>query len=169
MNIEYIENYIKSLFNNDGLPDYYVKKERHENVNDPDNIKTIGYSFFMYKFKTFEYTFGKNYLLVYETALNDNIFNMFKHYYIDTEKTDHYIRFIVNDDTPIDSINMLLSALYKYSKDNIKPDHDCCHQYIECSNIGHCVTPLKEISVFCSYRKKLEKGIIFFGINRNVT
>ncbi len=73
MNIKYVETYIKSLFEKDGLPSYFVIKPLRENVNDPDNIKTIGYSYFMFGFKMFEYKFGKDYILVYETPLSEDI------------------------------------------------------------------------------------------------
>ncbi len=156
MNIEYVKTYIKSLFDNDGLPDYFVIKPLRKNIKHVANIKTIGKSYFMYKFKTFEYGFGKNFLLVYASALYDSIINMFNNYYTESEKEKYYIRLIINNETPVNNIIILLSALYKYSIENIKPDHDCCHQYMECSDAGHCITQNKEVSIFCSYRKKLD-------------
>jgi len=168
IDINYIENYMLSLFEQEKLNSFYMRKELRENVNDPENIKTIGYSYFMFGFKSFEYKFGKDYILVYETALSADIINSFNNYYRNSEKQNYYIRLIINDNTRLESIDTLISALYKYSKNNVKPDHDCCHQYMECSDARHCITQNKELSILCSYRKKLDKGIIFFGANRNV-
>lgn len=44
---------------------------------------------------------------------------------------------------------------------------DICSHYLECSDARRCVQTAP-YAVECSYRKKLEKGIIFFGDNRNV-
>lgn len=47
-------------------------------------------------------------------------------------------------------------------------DFSCCSRYMECSNQKHCIHDDKSIALKCSYRKKLENGIIFYGENRNV-
>ncbi len=44
----------------------------------------------------------------------------------------------------------------------------CCHRYMECSNAKRCTDPDTEHALGCEYRRNLQKGIIFFGVNRNV-
>lgn len=44
---------------------------------------------------------------------------------------------------------------------------DICSHYMECSNERHCVVNAP-YALGCSYRQKLEKGIIFYGDNRNI-
>lgn len=43
----------------------------------------------------------------------------------------------------------------------------CCSRYEECSNAKHCIHPDKLTAIACSYRKNLEKGKIFYGLNKN--
>lgn len=45
---------------------------------------------------------------------------------------------------------------------------DCCSQYMQCSEAGHCIHPDIMFAGQCTYRQKLKKGIIFFGEKRNV-
>jgi len=52
-------------------------------------------------------------------------------------------------------------------KSGVNP-FDCCHLYQECSDATRCISPLKELRYDCTYRKNLNKGLIFFGSNRNI-
>lgn len=45
---------------------------------------------------------------------------------------------------------------------------DCCSRYMECSNQKKCISPYQDISLACTYRKKLVKGLIYYGKNRNI-
>ncbi|MBQ3177561.1 MAG: hypothetical protein IJB52_07090 [Clostridia bacterium] len=60
----------------------------------------------------------------------------------------------------------LLSKIYRYCRNNATSEFDCCSLYLECSNLKKCINPRPERGMLCSYRKKLENGIIFYGINR---
>lgn len=44
----------------------------------------------------------------------------------------------------------------------------CCSQYVQCSNARHCVHNNLFYANGCTYRKSLEAGRIFYGVNRNV-
>lgn len=44
----------------------------------------------------------------------------------------------------------------------------CCHEYMKCSDAKHCVSTDYLYSKGCTYRTKLESGIIFYGKNRNI-
>ncbi|WP_298029336.1 hypothetical protein [uncultured Dysosmobacter sp.] len=41
----------------------------------------------------------------------------------------------------------------------------CCHRFRQCSDAGRCLIPDLDYSSACSYRKNLEKGLIFYGKN----
>ena len=45
---------------------------------------------------------------------------------------------------------------------------DVCSRYQQCSDALQCVDPDPQHALGCSYKRKLEKGIVFFGKNRNV-
>ncbi len=44
----------------------------------------------------------------------------------------------------------------------------CCSRYLECSYLKKCVHPDIVYATACQYRKNLESGKIFYGINKNV-
>lgn len=52
--------------------------------------------------------------------------------------------------------------------DSIPTVYSCCSRYEQCSDSLRCVHPDRKMAMDCSYRKKLAKGIVFYGINRNV-
>jgi exonuclease, DNA polymerase III, epsilon subunit family len=46
---------------------------------------------------------------------------------------------------------------------------DCCGKFRECSDAGKCLHDDMIYSTACTYRKKLESGIVFYGKNRTLT
>jgi len=44
----------------------------------------------------------------------------------------------------------------------------CCARYTDCSNALRCLHPNNLRSLACQYRKNLEGGRIFYGVNRNI-
>ena len=44
----------------------------------------------------------------------------------------------------------------------------CCSRYEECSNAKKCINPIERLRRNCGYRKNLEQGIIFYGVNKNI-
>lgn len=61
-----------------------------------------------------------------------------------------------------------IAVALQYAIDQVPTEYSCCSRYEECSNAKGCTEPNDDIAIKCSYRKKLQKGIIFFGKNRNV-
>ncbi len=63
----------------------------------------------------------------------------------------------------------LFSKMDEYANLNYIPPYffDCCDRYMECSDALKCTNPDVIHSKGCNYRAKLEKGIVFFGKNRN--
>lgn len=45
---------------------------------------------------------------------------------------------------------------------------DVCSRYMQCSDALQCVNPDHKHALGCSYKRKLENGIVFFGKNRNI-
>ena len=45
---------------------------------------------------------------------------------------------------------------------------DVCSRYMQCSDAFQCVDPDPKHALGCSYKRKLEQGIVFFGKNRNI-
>ncbi len=45
---------------------------------------------------------------------------------------------------------------------------DVCHRFEACSNAMKCLHPDQRHALECSYRQKLEHGIVFYGKNRNI-
>lgn len=62
----------------------------------------------------------------------------------------------------------VLGEVYRYCMNNAKKELDCCSRFLECSDALECVNPCKSRGIVCGYRKKLKKGIVFYGKNRNI-
>lgn len=83
----------------------------------------------------------------------------------------YYTRILVNDSYSLKSlIDYIFSLLEDYVDSHYISDSafDCCHRYMECSDAHRCTCPDRLYAKGCTYKAKLEKGIIFFGKNRNV-
>lgn len=70
------------------------------------------------------------------------------------------------------------SAVLKYIQENIlyclskyrskAKSFGCCSKYEECSNVMRCIHENRLYSTACLYRRNLESGRIFYGINKNI-
>ena len=58
-------------------------------------------------------------------------------------------------------VNQLESS---YSPDSF----GCCGSYLQCSNEKHCIHENPYYASGCMYKKNLDAGKIFYGVNRNV-
>ena len=84
--------------------------------------------------------------------------------------SDHSIRFfpdsfsalLTNDKFPQIVEKMILDA-FNYNS------FDCCSRYVECSDRKKCVHPdLFYATASCQYKKHVDKGEFFYGINKNI-
>lgn len=68
------------------------------------------------------------------------------------------------------AIDYIFTFCEAYVDAHYIPDHtfDCCDLYMQCSDEKHCTCTDYLYSKCCTYKNKLENGIIFFGKNRNV-
>lgn len=67
-------------------------------------------------------------------------------------------------------IDYIFKFAEKYVDERYIPNYtfDCCHRYMECSDAKRCTCPDYLYSKSCTYKKKLDNGIVFFGDNRNI-
>ena len=81
-----------------------------------------------------------------------------------------FTRVIFNDSDFEKVTKYLFQFSENYVDEHYTPDYtfDCCHLYMQCSDARRCVDPDRIHAKSCTYRKKLETGLIFFGKNRNV-
>lgn len=85
---------------------------------------------------------------------------------VEAKEADGYIRIPV-DPQQIDSYTIGLCALVAAAIDRVPKEWDCCSRYQECSDARHCVHPDKTMALSCGYRKILNSGKIYYGVNRN--
>ena len=74
--------------------------------------------------------------------------------------------------TSIEEITALSYTLSEISIDILSEfggeNFGCCSRYEACSNAKHCVHPDRLFARACGYRKNLENGKIFYGLNKNI-
>lgn len=71
--------------------------------------------------------------------------------------------------TSLSDIEEMKSAFISIAKALPTPyTFDICHRFEACSDALKCINPDQKHALECSYRKKLENGIVFFGKNRNI-
>lgn len=125
------------------------------------SIKFKGNIVFKYKPGTTEYISIKK-------EHNEEVFN---HYSSDLCKMDaSFVRipckFINGFDGPFSE---LLSEVIKKMLSRFDVNgFGCCSRYIECSNQKKCIHPNKITSLGCMYKRNLDKGLIFYGSNKNI-
>lgn len=69
----------------------------------------------------------------------------------------------------LDSIEDILIYKYNYLRLHEPVDSfGCCSRYLSCSNEKKCLQNDIKLSKGCAYKKNLDKGIIFYGKNRNI-
>ncbi len=66
----------------------------------------------------------------------------------------------------METIENILVKIYD-DCEAVGQEFGCCHRYEECSDKKECIHPDKVRSQCCIYRKNLEAGKIFYGINAN--
>lgn len=76
------------------------------------------------------------------------------------------IRYHIFSIKDIEIIENILLKIYD-DCEAVGQEFGCCHRYEECSDKKECIHPDKVHSQCCIYRKNLEAGRIFYGINAN--
>ncbi len=94
---------------------------------------------------------------------------------VENRKSHHY-EIIKNGDTTIfeigDETNMYdyIAKTIDYDIENYRTSYNfgCCSSFEKCSDNKKCLHKDNLYARACSYRKNLENGRIFYGINRNI-
>lgn len=81
--------------------------------------------------------------------------------FLDFEKSNERITGL-NTHLLAEVVNKEIRLLYSFLLFN------CCSKYMECSNARECVHEDYFYSDSCVYRRRIESGKIFYGVNRNV-
>ena len=73
----------------------------------------------------------------------------------------------------MNSVSMItyIKEVTEYTLNNYEPkasSFSCCSRYLECSDAKRCILGNQLYSKACTYRKNLDSGKIFYGINRNI-
>ncbi|MGI6108294.1 MAG: hypothetical protein ACOYB8_00405 [Eubacteriaceae bacterium] len=88
----------------------------------------------------------------------------------DMKSVSNGIRYSLKDDNAISDLIDPLVNVYNYLQAEYMDGEmfGCCHKYIECSEVKHCIHPDKVYSNKCHYKNNLENGRIFYGSNKNI-
>lgn len=63
----------------------------------------------------------------------------------------------------------VFAAVMRDAVNRTPKEWDCCSRYMACSDAGKCVHPDPSFALVCGYRRILESGRIFYGVNQNVS
>lgn len=114
-------------------------------------VKTSG----KMKYVSFSVQFEKN--------LTDNGLNITKTQSEDfwrVELSEFYTFASSNEEAFSKLISDVIVSLFVFDR------FDCCGKFKECSDAGRCLHDDMLYSTACTYRKKLESGIVFYGKNK---
>lgn len=81
---------------------------------------------------------------------------------------EKYTRILIDESHPIDFYTDLLISLVGKSIERFPKEWDCCSRYVACSDAKKCIHPDLSFALACGYRRILNKGIIYYGKNRNI-
>ena len=101
----------------------------------------------------------------YKTQFSSNGIPYFK-----KNKDDSFIRIDINIFSDLlsntEKAHLLLKPMLTdlFSSDVF----GCCSKYEECSDNKECVHPDRAFAMACQYKRNLDNGRIFYGVNRNI-
>ena len=137
----------------------------HEQTDDSDafaySITQNGVSFFIYGRKSFELVRSKKGMTLRVSG------SFMQLLYPNREDIDDEKFYML----PVDQIPIFPDYLRQYKKyvfrNLITDTFACCHRFVQCSDNRACLMPYDRTYNGCHYRRNLEKGLIFYGKNRN--
>ena len=133
---------------------------------DDYSIKLSNNVIFKIKIKTglTQISFKKLYLKPYQDI------NQEKYIIDEISAKSSFVRFEISSIKDLDERFVFLSLLiYNSIISEIGSERfGCCSRYLECSDLKRCTNPNIILSLGCQYKKNLEKGIIFYGMNANI-
>lgn len=141
------------------------KEAVYEPTDDDDafsySATKTGISFFVYGRKSFELVRGKKGM---NLRVSGDLMQL-----LDPEREDlDEMKFYPLPVDQVSTFPSLLKAHKKYVFRNLITDtFACCHRFMQCSDARACLMPHDRTYNGCYYRRNLEKGLIFYGENRN--
>lgn len=125
-----------------------------------------GVSYFINKRKAFEIsnTFGIS------LFFNDRFYKpcwSFEYDSIESKEDFRRMKNLSNEKLLLiqDDIFELCEVFLMFGSNNL---YDCCDLFEKCSDQMNCFHKNQKRARFCTYRRKLKKGIVFIGKNRNI-
>ena len=84
-------------------------------------------------------------------------------------KSDLIFKYVVFEEG-MESLYDYIRSNVIYCVDNYEASNSfgCCSRFMECSDVKRCLHENKLYSKGCSYRRNLDDGKIFYGVNRNI-
>lgn len=140
------------------------------NGEDCENIvlrnNDIDYSITLYKNIIFKIVPIKTFLFLCSKSKYKYLFieKNIKITYLDDN--GEWIKYKIENINDISKISDIIIDIYEDFEASVH-QFGCCSRYEECSNNKKCIHPDTLYSQGCLYRKNLESGKIFYGINAN--
>lgn len=79
-----------------------------------------------------------------------------------------YIFVDIEKSTILSDFNNCICMALQDAIDSIPKEFSCCHRYLECSDVGHCIYPNREDSKGCYYKRVMHEGHIFYGKSKTI-
>lgn len=74
----------------------------------------------------------------------------------------------INEVSDIFKLSEVINLAYTALLISCSGDYfDCCHKYLQCSDAKECLHDDKIRALACTYKNKIENGIIYYGVNKN--
>jgi hypothetical protein len=99
-----------------------------------------------------------------------DILNEYTDFKIESTTSDaEWDRIIFTEGDIIEKYDELFLNIYAKALELAKEEaFGCCHRYVECSDLKKCIHPDQQHARGCMYKKNLDEGHIFYGVNRNI-
>jgi len=84
-----------------------------------------------------------------------------------TKSSPDWAKFTLDEEMVNKILSNIKEMFLQCYKDNSEDSFGCCSRYLECSDKKSCIHPDRERARGCMYKTNLDKGLIFYGENRN--
>jgi len=154
--------------------DIFLKYKEILNMNQIDNeliVLSKNKSDYSVKFKSsiiFKVKKGKNDYICIKKSFQGDVFTRYARDICKIDASFVFIPFYALNNFDENFSDLLLIITQKILGNYSNDEFGCCHRYIDCSDAKKCVHPNKLESLGCMYKRNLEKGLIFYGRNKNM-
>jgi len=154
--------------------DIFLKYKEILSLNQLDNESIVlskNISDYSVKFKSsiiFKVKEGKNDYICVKKNFQGDVFARYSRDICRISASFVFIPFCAINNFDENFSDLLLIITQKILGNYNNDEFGCCHRYIDCSDAKKCVHPNKLESLGCMYKRNLEKGLIFYGRNKNI-